>query len=154
MPSAEPVEVIAMKSITAIITDPKLPKRCVATAGGTKPLADSSAEIGNCKATAQRPKDVAKAKGMVNQNQATKQVSLVSTGRLSCNGWLPIGLVYKNRTKVTHNVDDTKLDTTTWQHGEIWASFVFSGTGPQAYLPASKKVLAPELKMVSHWVVV
>jgi len=46
-PSAEPVEVMALNNMMVIKTDPALPKRCVATAGGTKPALASLAEIGS-----------------------------------------------------------------------------------------------------------
>ena len=41
--SAEPVETIAMKSMIAIMMPPAEPKRCVATAGGTRPAPASAA---------------------------------------------------------------------------------------------------------------
>merc|ERR1719224_206237 len=45
--SAEPVDTMAMKSMMAIMSEPGVPKRCVATAGGTRPEPASAAVMGS-----------------------------------------------------------------------------------------------------------
>ena len=63
----------AMKSMVAIIAEPGAPKRCVATAGGTRPRPASDAVIGSCRAVDERPMDVASVNGIVNHTRPPRR---------------------------------------------------------------------------------
>ena len=67
MDSADPVDTMAMKSMIRIKTEPVSPRSSVATAGGTKPEPASEAVMGSCKAVEVKPREVAREKGMANQ---------------------------------------------------------------------------------------
>jgi hypothetical protein len=56
-----------MKSIVRIKIEPVFPKRCVATAGGTSPDPASPAVMGSINAVEARPREVAREKGIANQ---------------------------------------------------------------------------------------
>ena len=67
MDSAEPVDTMAMKSMIKIRTDPASPSKWVATAGGTSPAPASLEVMGSIKAVEVKPREVAREKGMANQ---------------------------------------------------------------------------------------
>jgi len=56
-----------MKSMIRIRTDPAVPSNSVATAGGTKPAPASPEVMGSINAVEASPRDVAREKGMANQ---------------------------------------------------------------------------------------
>lgn len=65
----DPVDAMAINSITRIKNAPALPNKSVATAGGTNPAPASSALIGNCNAVDANPNDVANENGIANQQR-------------------------------------------------------------------------------------
>jgi len=67
MASAEPVEMMAMKSMMAMAQPPPVPRRCTATAGGTRPAPASVAEMGSWMAVDATPSDDASENGIANQ---------------------------------------------------------------------------------------
>ena len=71
--SAEPVEVMAMKSMIVIAAAPPLPMKCTAAAGGTRPLPASSPVTGRSSATDDNPIAVAREKGMVNHTRPPRR---------------------------------------------------------------------------------
>merc|ERR1719424_97334 len=73
MHSAEPVEVMAMKSMMIIRMPPPEPMRAVAEAGGTRPVLASPDERATLRALPARPSEVASAKGMVNQTRPPRR---------------------------------------------------------------------------------
>jgi len=73
MHSAEPVEVMAMKSMMMIKMPPPLPIMTVADAGGTRPELASPTVSSTLSALPARPSDVASAKGMVNQTRPPRR---------------------------------------------------------------------------------
>jgi len=117
MPSAEPVEVIAMKGIVEIITAPNFPKRCTATAGGTRAcLAGCNRQLQSYSTDPQRSGE---RKWDGKPHEATQQIIFVGGRGSSRYGRLPVGLVDEDRAKVPNNVDDTKLQTTKRVHCRI-----------------------------------
>jgi hypothetical protein len=67
---------MAMKSIIKIRAEPISPSKWVATAGGTKPDPASFAVIGRTKAVEVKPREVARVKGIANQQiLQTKKVT-------------------------------------------------------------------------------
>lgn len=75
----------------------------------------------------------------------SKQVTSSSRAGASSNGRLPVGLVDKDSSKVTHNVDDTKHKTISREHGQV-RSVVVSGNGSASILSSFKESL------VGDWV--
>mmetsp|Transcript_65755 Transcript_65755/g.73610 ORF Transcript_65755/g.73610 Transcript_65755/m.73610 type:complete len:155 (+) Transcript_65755:157-621(+) len=71
--SADPVETMAMNNITNINTAPAWPSRWYATAGGTNPEPASSTVIGSIKAVEANPREVAREKGIANQQRPPKR---------------------------------------------------------------------------------
>jgi len=55
-----------MRSMTVMRMPPNLPSRKKAAAGGTRPWLDSKAVMGRSRARAERPRVVARVKGMQN----------------------------------------------------------------------------------------
>jgi hypothetical protein len=58
---------MAMKSMIKIRMEPESPRRWLATAGGTRPDPASSAVMGSRRAVEVNPREVAREKGMANQ---------------------------------------------------------------------------------------
>lgn len=82
MDSADPVDTIAMKSMTNIRAQPAVPSNSEAQAGGTKPLPASSEVMGSMRAVDARPREVAREKGMENQQiLETQLMSSKQAGR-------------------------------------------------------------------------
>ena len=73
MHSAEPVEVMAMKSMMIMKTPPPLPIITVADAGGTRPRPASVVSSLTLSALPARPSEVASAKGIVNQTRPPRR---------------------------------------------------------------------------------
>ena len=67
MHSAEPVERMAIVSMTMIAVPPGWPSSAIAAAGGTRPLLASAGVMATLSALPERPRAVASAKGMTNQ---------------------------------------------------------------------------------------
>jgi len=69
---------MAIKSITKMRIAPASPSNSLATAGGTKPSPASWAVIGSIKAVEVRPRDVAREKGIANQQIPPKRYPLAA----------------------------------------------------------------------------